>query len=84
MFMMQNITEKGVSFVFRASEGRGPQKYLLAMLAPRPPKSRDLATPLLWGRDWGFPSVVGHLHSEFECYRSLVHPSPKVNGKGDN
>ena len=27
MSMMQNITEKGVSLVFRASEGRGPQNY---------------------------------------------------------
>ena len=54
---MQNIAEKSVSLVFRASQGRGLQKFfrgqapgppcLLATLAPCPPKSRDLATPLV-------------------------------------
>ena len=54
---MQNIAEKSVSLVFRASQGRGLQKFfrgqapgppcLLATLAPCPPKSRDLATPLI-------------------------------------
>ena len=49
---MQNIAEKSVSLVFRASQGRGLQKFfrgqapgppcLLATLAPCPPKSRDL------------------------------------------
>ena len=56
MFMMQNMTERGVSLIFRASEGRGPQKFsrgqapgppsFLAALALCPPKGRDLATPL--------------------------------------
>ena len=56
MFMMQNITEKGVSLVFRASEGRGPQIFPRGQV-PRtpifsrytrtlPPKGWDLATPL--------------------------------------
>ena len=56
MFMMQNMSVKGVSLIFRASEGRGPQKfslgqapgppYFLAALALCPSKGRDLATPL--------------------------------------
>ena len=57
MYMMQNITEKGISLVFRASQGRGLLKlfrgqapgppFLFPTLALCPlPKSRDLATPL--------------------------------------
>ena len=36
MFMMQNISEKGVSLVFRASEGRGRKKIFPGASA-RPP-----------------------------------------------
>ena len=57
MFMMQNMTKKGVSLVFRASEGRGPQKvsrrqapgpsYFLAALALCPPPKAGT-----WLRHW--------------------------------
>ena len=57
MFMMQNMTETGVSFVFRASQGHGPQNFSAAMPPDphiylmrshfAPPQTRDLAMPLV-------------------------------------